>query len=66
MSISRTADKRLAACRVCILTQLPLRLQHEIAVFKVAAKPKILYLKTATIRITESVSGELVIEIDPP
>jgi hypothetical protein len=40
--------------------------QQEIAAFKVAAKPQTLYLKTATIRITESVSGEVVIEIEPP
>lgn len=54
------------ALSVCILTQLPVRVQQEIAAFKVAAKPQTLYLKTATIRITESVSGEVVIEIEPP
>jgi len=51
---------------VCIITTLPIQLQREIAAFRVKAAPKVLYLETATIRIFQSVSGELVIEIEPP
>lgn len=66
MSISRTAFERRRARSVHIVSTLPIQLQREIAAFKVKNTPKVLYLETATIRIFESVSGDLIIEIEPP
>jgi hypothetical protein len=65
MSVKQVASGRRARS-VCIVTQIPLRLQHEIAAFRVKGKPRIIYLESATIRITESASADLVIEIEPP
>ncbi len=65
MSLNQAAQGRRARS-VCMVTQIPLRLQHVIAAFRVKGKPCVIYLESATIRITESVSGELVIEIEPP
>jgi hypothetical protein len=65
MSSKQVAFGRQARS-VHIVSTLPIHLQREIAAFWVKNTPKVIHLETATIRILESVSGDLIIEIEPP
>jgi hypothetical protein len=48
---------------VCIVTDLPITVQPK---NKIKGKPSILRLGSVKLKITETGSGELVIEIEPP
>jgi hypothetical protein len=48
---------------VSIVTALPVRLQDQ---NPKSGKPTVIRLKTVTIRVWETKSGELVIEVKPP
>jgi hypothetical protein len=68
MSNNQAAARRHAQ-GVCIITLLPVfrQLKKRIAIgFAYTEKPTIVYLETATIKITESTKDDLVIEIEPP
>jgi hypothetical protein len=66
MSKTKSAFGR-HALSVRIVTELPVSLQYKSdARFKRDTKPIIVSLVSAIIRVTESASGELVIEIEPP
>jgi hypothetical protein len=52
---------------VCIVTELPVRLQQENAATQEPdTRPLIVPLASAKIRISETATGEIVIEIEPP
>lgn len=66
MRLNQVAHGRRAR-GVCIVTRLPVRLKQENATtVEPGARPLIVPLVSAKLRITETATGEIVIEIEPP
>jgi len=66
MSKTKSAFGRHARS-VCIVTELPVRLQEKISLTeRQGVKPVIVNLGSGVLKITQLGSGELVIEIEPP
>jgi hypothetical protein len=64
MSLNQAAQGRRARS-VCIVTDKPVRLQEKIT-RKLDARPVIVSLGSAILKISELPTGEIVIEIEPP
>ena len=66
MSKTKSAFGRRARS-VCIVTELPVRLQEQISpTDRQGVEPVIVRIGSGVLRITQLGSGELVIEIEPP
>jgi len=61
----RSPFGRRTARSVCIVTDKPVRLQEKITP-KLDARPVIVSLASAILKISELPTGEIVIEIEPP
>ncbi|MEA2205188.1 MAG: hypothetical protein QOE77_1964 [Blastocatellia bacterium] len=67
MTKTVTASGRRTARRLCIVTDLPILLQAKSTQHRPeTAKPILVSLRMGLLKITETATGEIVIEFEPP